>query len=89
MLTVTEAAGAHLARKLAEKQASDDMAVRIVRKRKGRGWAMRVDHTGDDDVTFAHAGKTVLALDEEASRMLTNNTLGIKNTDAGPRLSLR
>ena len=89
MLTMTEAAGAHLARKLAERRASAGKAIRIVRKRTGDGWTMRVDKMGKDDVTFTHAGKTVLALNEKASRMLEDKTLDVKKTSAGPRLSLR
>jgi Fe-S cluster assembly iron-binding protein IscA len=89
MLNVTEVAGAQLAQKLADKQASGDMAVRFVRKRKGRGWAMRVDNTAANDVKFAHAGKTVLALDAKVARLLTNKTLDVRNTATGPRLLLR
>jgi Fe-S cluster assembly iron-binding protein IscA len=89
MLTVTQTASERLSRKLTDAEVEDDTAVRVVRKRKGRGWAMRMDKERPSDVTFAHQGRTVLVLDEEVSQMLANKTLDVRQSDSGPKLSLR
>jgi Fe-S cluster assembly iron-binding protein IscA len=89
MLTMTEAAGAHLARKLVE--ADDDMAIRFVPKRGAKvrpKWGLRLDTARPTDETFAHRGKTVLVLDEEVAELLANEVLDVKSGDAGPKLKL-
>jgi hypothetical protein len=48
-----------------------------------------MDSADAADVTFAHGGRTVLALDKEVSRQLNDKTLDVKNTDKGPRLLFR
>ena len=89
MLTVSESAGARLARKLVNKQAAEDVANRFVRDTKRKGWTIRLDHLRPNDATFAHDGRTVLLLDEQASHSLRNKMLDIKETDEGPRLRFR
>jgi len=89
MLTLTEAAGVCLADKLAKKSAGGDSAVRFIRRRKRRGWTLRVDKPGPSDATFSHEGRIVLVLDEESSQMLENRMLDTRETDEGPKLRLR
>lgn len=89
MLSVTQAAGARLARKLAKKRASDDVALRCVPRRSGHGWRLRLDNARSGDVTFTHDGRTVLLLDAEVSESLANRTLDVNDSGARPRLSLR
>ena len=87
MLTITEAAGGHLADLLAEADAADDVAVRIVRE--GEGWGMLKDSAGPDDDTFAHEERTVLVLDKASSQLLSERTLDVEKTPDGARLTLR
>ena len=89
MFTLTEAAGIRLAQKLAKKSAGEDVALRFVRQRKQRCWALRLDKPCPSDATFSHAGRIVLMLDEQSSHRLRNRMLDIRDTDEGPRLRLR
>lgn len=86
MLTVTEAASAHMARMLTEAQAPDDAALRIVPA--DGGLAVRVDSEHEGDATFAHEGKTVLLLDTKMSDSLAERTLDVQDSGEGPRLTL-
>ena len=91
MLTLTNAAGAHLARKLARAEAAADVAIRFIPKehgRKRRRWGLRLDTLHPGDETFVHDGKMVLVLDEAVSELLTEKTLDVKHSAAGPRLTL-
>ncbi len=85
MLTVTEDARAHMAQMLAEAEVEDDTALRFVRTE--RGFAPELDNAGPGDTTFDHEGRTVLVLDEQVSELLTDRTLGLRDTDEGPRLA--
>ncbi|MBN1491508.1 MAG: hypothetical protein JXA69_16470 [Phycisphaerae bacterium] len=87
MLTVTPAACERLTRKLANKNAGDDKAMRITRK--PGGWKLSVDCQQPADTVVMHEGRAVLLLDEAASQAMTNATLDVKATQAGPRLKLR
>jgi len=89
MFTLTAAAGARLAQKLAKKSAGDDVALRFTRRGKPRGWTLRLDKPFPSDATFTHEGRIVLVLDERASQMLRNRMLDVRDTDEGPRLRLR
>jgi len=89
MLTVSESAGARLAHKLDKKQVAADIAMRFVRDEQRSGWTIRPDRARPEDVTFAHSGRTVLLLDELASRSLSHRMLDVKVTDEGPRLWFR
>lgn len=89
MLTVTVAARARLARKLVRKKCTAEQALRFVRDDERSRWSMEVDTITDSDVLYAHEGRTVLVLDEEASRRLRNRMLEVRETDEGPRLRLR
>ncbi len=88
MLTVTKAAGARLAEKLAEKSAGDDVALRFIRQEKRRRWTLRLDNPGPSDAAFSYDGRIVLVLDEPSSQLLRNRMLDIRDTDEGPRLRL-
>ena len=89
MLTVTEAAGARLAHKLAHRKAGKGIALRFVWDEDRGGWSVRSDNARPSDVTFSHEGRTVLVLDEHSSHLLRNRLLDVQETDAGPRLQLR
>ncbi len=87
MLTVTPAARECLLSRLGRKRAADDVAMRFMR-REG-GWRLRLDRAGPDDTAFAHEGRDVLLLDEAVSMAMTDMTLDVRATEAGPRLKLR
>ncbi len=87
MLTVTEAALDRLSRKLVHRNATDDVALRFTRKTGG--WKLCPDHARPTDKTFTHDGKDVLVLDETVSRAMADMTLDVKETEAGPRVTLR
>lgn len=89
MLTLTDAAGACLADRLAKKGAGGDEALRFLRRRKRHGWMLRLAKPGPTDATFSHDGRIVLVLDEQSSKLLNDRMLDIKQTDKGPRLRLR
>jgi len=87
MLTVTMAARDRLTLKLVRTKAAGNVAMRF--KRKARGWRLRADHARPADTAITHEGRIVLLLDEVASQAMANKTLDVKDTDAGPRLTLR
>ena len=87
MLNVSKTALDRLSHRLAHRKADADVALRFTR-REG-GWKLGPDQTRPGDVTFAHDGRNVLLLDEAVSQAMTDLTLDVRNTDAGPRLRLR
>lgn len=88
MLTVTQAAAAHLAHLLAEADPEGQgFVVRLVYGPNGFG--LKLDQTGPDDATFDHEGVTVLALEEELSQALAGKTLDVETTEQGQNLTIR
>jgi hypothetical protein len=87
MLTVTSGAGMRLLGKLAHKGATDDVAMRF--KRRPGGWTLGLDHARASDTAIMHEGRLVLLLDEQVSRAMSDRTLDVTDTEAGPRLTLR
>ena len=88
MFTITEAAGAHLAEMLAEKETPENENAVIRISRKKDGLSLMLGQAGPDDTTFAHDGVTVLVIDEELSQALANNTLDMQMTENGTALQL-
>jgi Fe-S cluster assembly iron-binding protein IscA len=86
VLTVTDAASAHLAQMLADAEAPDDVAIRIV-AREG-GLVLALDSTNTEDATFDHEERTVLVLDTEVSKLLEEKTLDVQDTEEGPQLAV-
>ena len=76
MLTVTDAASAHLAQMLKQHDAPEDTAVRLVYE--GQGVALRRDRERAGDATFQHEGRTVLLLDAQISELLAKDTLDLE-----------
>ncbi len=88
MLTISAAAGAHLAQILVQAKVSDTEAVRFVLD--GTELSMQLDEVRPDDVTFAHEARTVLVLDAEVSHALSDRPLDVNDADDdGPKLTLR
>jgi hypothetical protein len=86
-LTVTSSAKLCLAHALAEEQAGENMALRMVRKEDN--WVFWLDHIRPDDVPFTHNGKTVLVLGGDLSASLRSCTLDVEESASGQALSLR
>jgi len=77
MLTVTEAASAHLAELLEQQDVPEDIAIRFICEQEGV--ALRPDNQREGDTTFQHEGRTVLLLDAQASELLAGNTLDVED----------
>ncbi|MHC4082635.1 MAG: hypothetical protein ACYS15_19265 [Planctomycetota bacterium] len=86
MLTMTEAAGAHLIDLLGEADVPEDVAIRFVVE--SEELTLRLDKERPGDESLTHEGKTVLLLDEQMSPMLSEKTLDIEPSDEGPKLTL-
>ncbi|MCG8407766.1 MAG: hypothetical protein MI923_21410 [Phycisphaerales bacterium] len=79
MLTVTEAASAHLEKMLKQKEVPEGTAVRFVDD--GDGVVLRQDTQRDGDAAFQHNGRTVLLLDARMSELLAKDTLDLKDSE--------
>ncbi len=86
MLTVTAFARDRLASKLARRKAADDVALRF--SRRAGTWRLRLGRPRPTDTVITHEGKTVLLLGKVVSQAMTNMTLDVRDTEAGPRLTL-
>ena len=86
MLTMTDAAGAHLSGLLDEADVADDVAIRFVVEEGGL--TLRLDKERPGDETLSHEGKTVLLLDERMSPVLSEKTLDVAPSDEGVKLTL-
>ena len=89
MFTLSEAAGAHLAKVLAEEETPENENVVIRMSQSKDGFNLTLGQAGPADTTFADEGVIVLAIDEELSKALANKTLDVKTTENGERLTLR
>lgn len=65
---------------------AEDAVLRIVRKK--RRFHLWVSQIREGDQTFAHEGRVLLALDGRTNQTLAKRSLGIRQTDAGPRLQI-
>ena len=87
MFDVTPAARERLSEKLVSKKAAEDQALRFTRK--PRGWKLCLDRLRPADTAIIHQDRVVLLLDEVATQAMSRITLDVRNTGAGPRLTLR
>jgi hypothetical protein len=85
MLTVTETAAARLQQLL--RCSNDGAVVRIIRRE--RRLKLRKSRLREGDTQFSHGGQVVLVLGERASLALASRTLDVRQTESGPRLSLK
>lgn len=84
MLTLTEAAGSHLAHVLADKECPEDMAVRLVCANAGH--SLVLDNRKAGDSTIEYGGRMILLLDATAVKLLDSETLDVEQTDDGAKL---
>ena len=78
MLALSYTASEHLDLLLAEANAPDDAAIRLVLE--GDGFSLKIDTPRPGDTTFDHAEKVVLAIDEQVSELLADMKLDVKVT---------
>jgi Fe-S cluster assembly iron-binding protein IscA len=78
MLTVTDAAGSHLAQILKQEELPAEIAIRIIVE--GGGLALRPDEKQPGDASFEHEGRTVLLLDEQVADLLSSDTLDVEGS---------
>ena len=87
MLTVTSAAGRHLAALLEKTDGAANLAIRILQR--ARKYTLHLDQAGPGDETFSHDGRLVLIIDDVVFQSLKEKVLDLKTTPEGSMLSLQ
>jgi hypothetical protein len=87
MFTVTHPARAYLAAGLESANALEGITMRLILQ--GESLDARADHVRAGDITFEHAGQTVLAIDADTAEVLEDYILEMQETPDGFRLHLR
>lgn len=86
MLSITEAAYAHLAKMLDDVQATDGVAVRFSLEEE-QLW-MQPGGPEPGDATFDRAGRTLLVFNEQVGAALSGKTLDVVMDEDGPALAV-
>ncbi len=86
MLSVTYTASEYLDLLLAETNAPNDTAIRLVVE--GAGLRLEIDVPRSGDTTFDHLERVVLAIDEQVSEFLADRKLDVTVRDEKPELIL-
>jgi len=86
MLIVTDAAKAALAQMLAEQEAAETDAARLVPE--DDEYNLRIDTPDSEDETYEHGGRTVLILAPSITQALDQMILAATETDEGLELEL-
>lgn len=90
MLSITEAAGAHLTKLLTEAQAPDSMAIRLKpASESGTSLDATLDEERSGDSKILHEGRAVLYFGPKVAEAVDSRILDLEETDSGPQLSLR
>jgi Fe-S cluster assembly iron-binding protein IscA len=87
MLIVTDSAKALVADMLAEHEAAETDAARLVIE--GEDYNLQVDTAGPEDETYEHGGRTVLILAPSVTQTLDQMVLDTTETEEGTELALR
>jgi len=87
MVTVTDAAGAHMAQLLAQVGARDDLVIRLVLDEHDIVPTMDQGRAGD--TAFSYEGRTVLVLDSLVVQTMAEQTLDVQDTEDGLKIVLR
>lgn len=87
MVTVTDAAGAHMAKLLTQAGAQDDLAIRLVLNEHDIVPAMDQPRAGD--TAFSYEGRTILVLDSLVVQTVADQTLDVQDTEDGLKIVLR
>ena len=86
MLTVTDGARGHLSQMLHGRPKG--AAIRLLIDPETGGMKAKLDNPRAGDTTIEQGGRTVLILDEDASRSLADSTLDVTDKGDGPTLIL-
>lgn len=88
MFSITPAAGAHLAKILADSETGEEEAVvvRMFMAPEGLGLALSTEQPGD--AKFEHDGALVLVIDEQLSLALDGRELDVEATEDGEALTI-
>jgi len=87
MVTVTDAAGAHMAQLLAQVEANKDVAIRLVLDE--HNIIPTMDQARVGDTAFSYKGKTVLVLDALVVQAMADHTLDVQEAEDGCKIVLR
>jgi Fe-S cluster assembly iron-binding protein IscA len=87
MVTVTDAAGAHMAQLLEQIDAKEDVVIRLVLDERDIMPTMDQPRVGD--TAFSYKGKTVLVLDALVAEAMADHTLDIEEAEDGSKIVLR
>ncbi len=87
MLTMTEAAGAHISHLLGEARFTGEVAMHLVPG--DEGMRLLLDRPQPRDIRLEHEGKTVLVLNEGAAELVEDASLNVRDTEDGPKLVLQ
>jgi Fe-S cluster assembly iron-binding protein IscA len=87
MVTVTDAAGAHMAKLLTQVGAQDDLVIRLVLDE--HDLVPTMDQARAGDTAFSYKGRTVLVLDSLVVQAMADQTLDVQNTEDGLKIILR
>ena len=86
MLTITDEAKVYLKELIDQHSLPDDATIRLTATAEGLGLAP--DKTNDEDTTFQHDGRIVLAVATPIATQLADKSLGVNQTEQGPALSI-
>jgi len=86
MLNVTDDAKVFLKGLIDQNSVPEDATIRLTAGPQGLGLAP--DKASDDDTTFEHDGRTVLAVAEPIATQLDGKSIDVNQTAQGPALSI-
>jgi len=87
MVTVTDAAGAHMAQLLSQVETQKDVVIRLVLDE--RDIVPMMDQPRIGDTAFSYKGKTVLVLDAFVVQAMAAHTLDVQEAEDGCKIILR
>jgi Fe-S cluster assembly iron-binding protein IscA len=87
MVTVTDAAGAHMAQLLTQVGAQDDLVIRLVLDE--HDIVPTMDQARAGDTAFSYEGRTILVLDALVMQTMVDQTLDVQDTEDGLKIVLR
>ena len=87
MVTITDAAGAHLAQLLSQVDAEEDVVIRLVLDERDIMPVMDQARVGD--TAFSYKGDRILVLDALVMEAMADHTLDVQDTEDGRKIILR
>jgi hypothetical protein len=87
MVTVTDAAGAHMAKLLTQINAPEEMVIQLVLEEDDM--MPQIDQARVGDTAFSYEGRTVLVLDGLAIQAIADHTLDVEEAEDGLKIVLR